>query len=372
MNRNRFSAIILAAGFSSRMGAFKPLLPVGGQTVIERTANVFKNSGIETILVVTGHRAPEISSALQSSDVRIVENLEYERGMFSSVKAGVRNLYAETTDAFFITPVDICLVRPLTVRLLTDAFEKNSGKIVHPCFDSKRGHPPLIPISLVPVILNHKSNASLETILIKFDHLWVDVDVPDRYILFNMNTPQDYQNVLLQYQNHDIPSVGECEVIMKHLFNLPEDVISHSRKVEKIARRICWNLGKSGTFLNLELIAAAALLHDIAKGRKDHAETGARMLLEMGFLRVSEIVAQHTDLKFDPEAPINEAEIVYMADKLVMHDRCTTLEQRFEKAMKRFGHHFKAREAILKRKETTIALKTKLELAMQDPLEFLR
>jgi putative nucleotidyltransferase with HDIG domain len=353
------------------MGAFKPLLPIGGQTVIERSISIFKTSGIETIFVVTGYRAPEINRAVQSSDVRIVENREYERGMFSSVTAGVGNLSAETTGAFFITPVDICLVRPLTVRLLTAAFEKNSGKIVHPCFDSKRGHPPLIPISLASVILKNKSNARLETILEQFEHLAVDVPVPDRHILLNMNSPQDYENVLSQYQYHDIPSVDECEVVLKHLCNLSEDIVSHCRKVEQIARQICRNLEKSGTQLNLELITAAALLHDIAKGRKDHAKAGALMLLEMGFFRVSDIVAQHTDLRFDAEAPINEEEIVYMADKLVMDDRCTTLEQRFENAMSRFGHDLKAREAIMRRKETTMALKTKLERAMGVSVESL-
>jgi HD superfamily phosphohydrolase YqeK len=138
-----------------------------------------------------------------------------------------------------------------------------------------------------------------------------------------------------------------------------------------MARQICRNLEKSGTQLNLELVTAAALLHDIAKGRKDHAKAGAFMLSEMGFFRVSEIVAQHTDLKFDPKAPINETDIVYMADKLVLDDWCATLEQRFEKAMERFGNDFKAREAILKRKETTMALKTKLERAMGVSVESL-
>ncbi|MFO8086160.1 MAG: nucleotidyltransferase family protein [Desulfobacterales bacterium] len=209
MRYDRFAAIILAAGFSSRMGQFKPLLPVGEKTVIEHTIGFFKKSDIGSIVVVTGHRASEISRVIRSSGARVVKNHEYERGMFSSVKTGIRNLNAEKTDAFFIIPADICLVRPLTIRLLAAAFEKKFGKIIHPCFGSKRGHPPLITASLIPVILKSETDYGLNTILQKYEHLAVDIHVPDRNILINMNSPRDYEDVLSRYQNQDIPSVGE-------------------------------------------------------------------------------------------------------------------------------------------------------------------
>jgi putative nucleotidyltransferase with HDIG domain len=371
MNFDRISAIILAAGYSSRMGKFKPLLPIDGKTVIERTIDVFANNGIRNIMVVTGHRSLEIDRVLQSSGVKLVENCEYDSGMFSSVKAGIKNLDIDKTDAFFITPADICLIRPLTVKLLAAACQKKAGKIFHPCFDSKRGHPPLISISLASFILRSKTNDNLKTILEGFDPAAVDVQVPDRHILVDMNRPKDYEVALVRWQNNDIPTSEECNVLLKHIFRVNRDVVLHSRKVEQIARRICRNLQKTGTPLNPELVSAAALLHDIAKGCKSHALTGARMLSEMGFFRVAQIVFQHTDLNFNPHGKINEAEIVYMADNLTLENSCTTLERRFEKALNRFGHDPEARAAVARRKQVTLALKQKLERALGYSIESL-
>jgi molybdenum cofactor cytidylyltransferase len=369
MSDERYSAIILAAGYSSRMGRFKPLLPMGGKTVIERVVDVFKENNIRNICVVAGHRASDLRRAVQSSGVRIVENPGYDRGMFSSVKAGVKHLDIEKTEAFFVAPADICLVRPLTVRLLVTAYENKPGKIVHPRFDSKRGHPPLIPASLASVILTGEADGSLKTILEKFEHLAIGVQVPDRHILFDMNRPEDYEEALLRYQNHDIPTAAECDVILNHVFPVTEDIASHCREVEHTALLICRALQKAGMSLNVELVGAAALLHDIAKGRKNHAETGARMLLDMGFPRVAKIVSRHIDLNFDFDAKINEADIVYMADKLIKENHRTTLEKRFENALKRFGHDPEARAAVLRRQKTTMALKEKLERRMGASVE---
>jgi len=368
MSDERFSAIILAAGYSSRMGRFKPLLPIDGKTAIECTINVFKESGIRSIWVVTGHRSLEVRKVIQSS-VRIVENPRYARGMFSSVKAGVKGLDTQKTGAFFIIPADVCLIRPLTIRLLAAAYDKQSGNIIHPCFDSKRGHPPLIPTSLAPVILESDTESSLKTILETFEYLAVDVQVPDRHVLFDMNRPEDYNEALLRYQNHDIPTAAECDVILKHVYPVTEDIALHCRKVEQTARLICRALQNAGVTLNLELVSAGALLHDIAKGQKNHADAGAAVLSEMGFFRVAQIVSQHVDLDFDSYAKINEAEIVYIADKLTLNEHSTSLEKRFENALKRFGSDPEAKAAVLRRQNITMALKKKIERRLGASIE---
>jgi molybdenum cofactor cytidylyltransferase len=95
-----FSALILCGGRSSRMGDFKALLPLGGDTVIERVIRLFREAGIADVTAVLGHRPQSTLPVLERHGVRPVVNDRYDEGMFSSVKAGVRAL-DRNRSAFF-------------------------------------------------------------------------------------------------------------------------------------------------------------------------------------------------------------------------------------------------------------------------------
>ena len=80
---------MLAAGYSSRMGAFKPLLELGGRTFLERCVAAFRQAGVEDVVVVTGHRAEELRAAARGLGVRVALNGRYPEGMYTSVQAGL-------------------------------------------------------------------------------------------------------------------------------------------------------------------------------------------------------------------------------------------------------------------------------------------
>src|SRR6266550_6495548 len=102
---NDVAAIILAAGQSSRMGAFKPLLPFGDKTVIEHTIDYLRGGGIETIIVVISHRADEIKAHLKSRSLLFATNPDPHSAMATSIIYGLRELPREAR-AIVITPVD--------------------------------------------------------------------------------------------------------------------------------------------------------------------------------------------------------------------------------------------------------------------------
>ncbi len=140
----RIAALVLAAGYSSRMGILKPLAFLGTHTLIEEAVTRFLRAGIDDVRVVVGHRADEIKPVVDRLGVRWIFNADYDRGMFSSVLAGVKSLEADV-DGFFLLPGDIALVNPETIRALFDACDPDDPKIIYPRFDGRRGHPPLIP-----------------------------------------------------------------------------------------------------------------------------------------------------------------------------------------------------------------------------------
>jgi molybdenum cofactor cytidylyltransferase len=194
----RYAAIILAGGLSTRMKRFKPLLPLGGKTIADRVIELFSNEGIDVFLVA-GYRHDDIAAHINKRDAVIVYNPDYEKGMFSSVQAGVRRLDPKY-DAFFVSPVDIPLVSPATVRRLMEAGEENPGKIVYPVFGGKRGHPTLVPSALAPAILGWEKGGGLKAVLKSRESLALEIVVADSFILFDIDTPEDYAELLERWK----------------------------------------------------------------------------------------------------------------------------------------------------------------------------
>ena len=108
-------AIVLAAGFSSRMGAFKPLLPFGERTLVDHVVTNLRAAGVERIHVVTGFQADALAPELTRLGVTRAHNPDFAAGMFSSVQAGVASLPADA-DAFLLAPVDVPLLRAVDDR----------------------------------------------------------------------------------------------------------------------------------------------------------------------------------------------------------------------------------------------------------------
>lgn len=188
------TAVILAAGRSSRMGMLKPLLPLGRETVIERVIHIFRSAGIPDILVVIGHGAERLTPLLKKKFVRWVINENYDEGMFSSVQAGVKRLH-QCSRAFFLHPVDIPLIRISTLQKLMDTFREGKADIYRPCYQGKRGHPPLIAPVLVPYILEFKEPGGLRSLLSRHEERSLDVECDDPGVLKDLNTPEDYEEM---------------------------------------------------------------------------------------------------------------------------------------------------------------------------------
>jgi len=144
-----------------------------------------------------------------------------------------------------------------------------------------------------------------------------------------------------------IPTREECLRIMGQ-YGMLEHIIFHSLEVAKVALTLSVELNKRGQSIDLDLVEAASLLHDLTKAeclktKEDHAQKGSQLLKEMGYERVGEVVAQHIWLRKEgnPSA-VSEEEIVNYADKRVMHDRIVPLEERFSDLKNRYGRDQKA------------------------------
>lgn len=328
MGENRFSAIVLAAGFSSRMDGFKPLLKIGEKTVIERSVNLFLSTGIKDIRVVTGFKRELLDNQLMKMNVQTVHNPDYEQGMITSIKAGIGSLCYNDFEAFFIHPVDIPLVSFGTVEKLQKAYNKHD-LIYYPVYREERGHPTLISSKLAWDILQFNGQGGLKEFLKDYENKAVDVQVEDEFILLDCDTPDDYRRLLLHINDsHEkIPPVAECVDILKRA--LPEDrkIVDHCMQVASLAVHFAKEVGMSEQ--DIRLVTAGALLHDISRKEKGHAKAGAVAVNQMGYPAVAEIINAHVDINLDSKADIDTAQIVYLADKLVKRTTIVDLDARF-------------------------------------------
>lgn len=357
---DNLAALILSAGYSQRMGRFKPLLPMGAGCVLERVTDLYRASGIGRILVVTGHEAATLQAAVKDLPVQWVPNPAYDQGMFSSILAGLRAL-PEGCDAFFIHPVDIPLVRSQTVRQLVAARQHRPASVIHPAFAGRRGHPPLVDAALRPQILQWGGSGGLAGFLQRRDVDSLEVAVADEAVLLDLDTPEDYRILLARAAKEEIPSNAECRVLMEEIALLPEAVARHAHAVAAVARALTAALNAAGMHLDTELVNAAALLHDIARTEKGHAEAGARLLEFHGFSSLAPIVRVHMDMPKVGQEPVDETQVVFLADKLVRGDQWVGLEQRFGAKMAKYGQDPSAAAAIERRREDAGCIQAKVE-----------
>ena len=200
----RIGAIILAAGYSSRMGELKALMPLGGQTILERVVALFRQANIPNIIVVSGYEHERITSRLAGSGEKIVYNPCFADGMLSSVQSGLTSLNRET-DAFFLMPVDIPLVDVDTLTTLVKAYQAAGLEaVVHPCYRGLRGHPPLIPARCIQAILEWEGNHGLRGLWQQSPLEQINVEVNDENILFDIDTPAEYQLLIEKFARRSL------------------------------------------------------------------------------------------------------------------------------------------------------------------------
>lgn len=178
-------AVILAGGYSSRMGRNKMLLKLGEKTIIEHCIESFYEA-CSGIIIVGGYSLSELEEVLiQYNKLRVVLNNHYREGMFSSVKKGIAHIKG---DKFFLTPGDFPMIQKSTVSRMLE----NENPVVIPEYHGRRGHPVLMKSDIIPEILNCGYQSLNEFISTKQVSL---IRVDDIGVITDVDTMQDYEKV---------------------------------------------------------------------------------------------------------------------------------------------------------------------------------
>jgi molybdenum cofactor cytidylyltransferase len=191
------AGIVLAAGGANRYGDLKQLLPWHGEPLVRRAARVALEAGLSPVVVVTGCRSSDVSSALEDLSLKIVHNPSWEDGQSASLHAGIKALPDETGAAVFIL-ADQPRMTVQLISALVDLHARTSAPITAPRVGGQRANPVLFDRALFPELLKLEGDVGGRVFFSEgspFQPAWLDWDDPG--LLVDIDTPEDYQRLLI-------------------------------------------------------------------------------------------------------------------------------------------------------------------------------
>jgi molybdenum cofactor cytidylyltransferase len=194
--RKNIWGIILASGFSKRMGKPKLLLPYKGKPIIRHVIDESMESRLSGVVVVVNPEVAELRNEVSRSCVsKLVLNEQAGQGMSTSLKAGLMNLPL-TADAAVVLLGDQPLVSSDDIDAVIECYESNGGPlIVQASYQSKRGHPVLFDCSMFPHLFNVTGDEGARSVLKTFSNkiCFARIDKP---FPSDIDTPEDYEQLL--------------------------------------------------------------------------------------------------------------------------------------------------------------------------------
>ena len=278
------AALIVAAGMSSRMGGFKPMLSIGAITIAQRVVTTFHQAGIRKIVMVTGFNAVTLERHLSDSGVIFLRNENYETTqMFDSVRIGLAYLRDKCQRVLF-TPVDSPLFTAGTVRALLDS----GASLACPFCQGQTGHPILIGAELFDRILADSGEQGLKGAVERCGTPMRQVPVDDPGTLHDADTPSDF-SALVDYHNSQLVrpvvsvSLNKEKPFLDSRIAMLLMLVDETKSVRAAGQRMqlsyssCWNIIHTlESQLNCTLIERT---QGGAGGSQSHLTLWARTLL---------------------------------------------------------------------------------------------
>jgi len=212
------AALIVAAGMSSRMGSFKPMLKIGSISSARRIIFTLRQAGVDPIVVITGNQAAILEKHVSRQGVICLRSPDYATTeMLDSAKIGFRYLLSEC-DRLLFTPVDIPLFTVETVERLIGS----DADVAIPLCNGKEGHPLMIAAAVLPEILQFSGAGGLRGALETCSAQPRYVPVSDEGTLFDADTPEDFQRLLSWHNAQMLRPRIKVELAREETFLTPD------------------------------------------------------------------------------------------------------------------------------------------------------
>ena len=197
------AAVVAAAGFSSRMGRFKPLLPWRRGTVIESVVAGLVGGGASPVQVVTGHRGAEIAHCLAGGPAAILFNSDYQRNeMLRSFQVGIGELRQAClpVQGALLALGDQPHIPAGVIRQIIDRARAEPDAVLIPSHNRRRGHPVYLPEWSFSKLLRFETEQTLRDLLKEFSKEIVYVEVDSDCVRRDMDVPAEYESLRADFE----------------------------------------------------------------------------------------------------------------------------------------------------------------------------
>ena len=190
--------VILAAGFSTRMGRSKPLLPHGlapGMTFLGHLATEAGIAELRHVFVVGRPDDRDLRVEAIRRGVAYVENPAAERGQLTSLQAGLDAVAAtlgDAVEAVMVLPVDVPLVSSAVMRQLAARSATSSAAILRATHNGRHGHPVIFKRSVFDELRAADPDVGARAVVRADPGRVENVEMEEAGVTVDVDTPEDY------------------------------------------------------------------------------------------------------------------------------------------------------------------------------------
>lgn len=194
------SGIIMASGFSKRMGRDKLMLEFAGKPVAEHVIEAAKASGLDEVIVVCKDAA--VVKIAESLGAAVIINASAQLGQSESIRLGAKSASPKADGLMFIA-ADMPLIESRTIDLLICEFGKSPESIIVPLYGGTRGNPVIFPADLREELLSLKGDEGGRVIIERFGERVIFVETGSSLGGMDIDTKEDFERLKAMREKPD-------------------------------------------------------------------------------------------------------------------------------------------------------------------------
>ncbi|WP_348264485.1 nucleotidyltransferase family protein [Telmatobacter sp. DSM 110680] len=190
------AAIIVAAGSSSRLGEPKQLILIDGEPLLQRAIRCATEAGASPVFVVLGAHRDLIENSIDFNKTKIVVNNEWEEGLSSSIRTGVKTAQAEapTAEGLLLMTCDQPRVTAEHLhRLILMSYAQSAPTAIVSTYGGTRGIPAIFPRQAVCDLMGLHGDKGARALLAKPP--WPVISIPLAGGEIDIDSPEDLEDL---------------------------------------------------------------------------------------------------------------------------------------------------------------------------------